>query len=508
MYNLKLFINFWHKNIGVLTMRRKPIRYKLSVFLTLVIGILMFQSVLYPSRFLIKENYIQCEKEGLKASEFWVLPYTIHIDSNWSDTESTYDWCTGSGTWDDPYLIENVTVDAHNSGSSIFLENSDDYFIIHNCTVINSQESGYSGYPAGIKLNHVSNGTIFQNVIKENFIGMYFDSVQNVTINDNTIIDNPVGGIILYHSNENYILENFQTLSNYTGLFLNSGSNNNIIRGNTFQNNTGDPLFGDGIRIRSSQDNYVIDNILINNDKGILIEDDSHNNTIMQNIIESNSNFGALIVAQYDNTIDNLFYLNTFDNHACNAYDNGTDSRWDNGTIGNYWSDYDGVDANDDGIGDTQYSISGMGGGIDNFPIWDDGDSISPVITILSPLDDSHYNTTAPAYLISIIEVNLDTYYYVISGNPGDYVRIINSLSGTIDQSLWDSLPAGTYTLTMYANDTAGNLSSASITIVKDSLPSGPPTIPFGSFYLILAVISVAIIISSIRFKLKLKRQL
>jgi hypothetical protein len=36
----------------------------------------------------------------------------------------------------------------------------------------------------------------------------------------------------------------------------------------------------------------------------------------------------------------------------------GTDVvSWDNGAMGNYWSDYSGVDQNNDGIGDTPYVI-------------------------------------------------------------------------------------------------------------------------------------------------------
>jgi len=46
----------------------------------------------------------------------------IHVDGNWSATTS-YDWCYGDGSWGNPYIIENVTIDSP-TGSGIIIENS------------------------------------------------------------------------------------------------------------------------------------------------------------------------------------------------------------------------------------------------------------------------------------------------------------------------------------------------------------------------------------------------
>jgi hypothetical protein len=36
----------------------------------------------------------------------------IDIDNNWSLTALTYNWCTGNGSWNNPYIIDSVTIDA------------------------------------------------------------------------------------------------------------------------------------------------------------------------------------------------------------------------------------------------------------------------------------------------------------------------------------------------------------------------------------------------------------
>lgn len=63
---------------------------------------------------------------------------------------------------------------------------------------------------------------------------------------------------------------------------------------------------------------------------------------------------------------NNSIYYNRFINNNISAINNGT-NFWDDGFIGNYWSDYEGDDKDEDGIGDEPYLISG--GGTDRCPM-------------------------------------------------------------------------------------------------------------------------------------------
>ncbi|MHA1477292.1 MAG: hypothetical protein ACTSPU_03745, partial [Promethearchaeota archaeon] len=74
----------------------------------------------------------------LKQAGFWNNFTFIHITNlNWTVANET-DWCSGSGTWGDPYLIENMVINASGSpiGCGIFIENSINvYFTIRNVTI-------------------------------------------------------------------------------------------------------------------------------------------------------------------------------------------------------------------------------------------------------------------------------------------------------------------------------------------------------------------------------------
>jgi nitrous oxidase accessory protein len=75
------------------------------------------------------------------------------------------------------------------------------------------------------------------------------------------------------------------------------------------------------------------------------MQDCSNNNTFMRN---------SLYIIELGSGGSNVFVENNFwmqqEFPAGNFYDNGS--------VGNYWSWYEGVDANGDGLGDTPYVIS------------------------------------------------------------------------------------------------------------------------------------------------------
>jgi nitrous oxidase accessory protein len=75
-------------------------------------------------------------------------------------------------------------------------------------------------------------------------------------------------------------------------------------------------------------------------------------------------------ISDYVTTLSNItVYRNRIHSNAVNAIDmGGSENLWDDGiATGNYWDDYDGVDENADGIGDTPYVIDEDS--VDHYPL-------------------------------------------------------------------------------------------------------------------------------------------
>jgi len=93
-------------------------------------------------------------------------------------------------------------------------------------------------------------------------------------------------------------------------------------------------------------------------------------------------------------------------------------------------------------------------------------DIIDPSINIVAPTPDQLFSTSEPNFIVEISDDNLDTRWYTIDGGITNITFIVN---GTIDPGNWTAHSDGPVILTFYANDSAGNIASASRNINKDT---------------------------------------
>jgi len=124
-------------------------------------------------------------------------------------------------------------------------------------------------------------------------------------------------------------------------------------------------------------------------------------------------------------------------------------------------------------------------------------DSLDPTITIVNPIADESFASTAPLFIVGIHDTNLDQMWYTLGSNTTKHFFTAN---GSIVQSAWDLLAQGTLPITFYANDTIGNENSASVNVIK-KLPSRG--IPGYNSYIIVGIVGI---ISIIIIKRRLKK--
>ncbi len=341
-------------------------------FLFVLLWILLIvnfpQQVNDENQKLNKDNDINRDSNNppqIKRAGYFQLIGQQNIDgeSNWTDAIGA-GWCQGSGTWDYPYLIENVTFDANFGSYGLNISNSNNfYFKINNCTFKRATISG-------LYCSNTANGTILNSKFIDNQqYGMTIIQSNNFTIQNNNISDNDKYGLYLGFTHNSTIVNNtIQNNINY-GIF-NTDSHNNTFKENVIRNHL-DVLQGFGLWLSSSNNSRVEHNSFYLHNRSIFVSGDSgfcDNTKITENTCV-NTTINIYIST---NVRSSLIWANYFYNSSIfNAYDIGSSNLWDNGTIGNYWDNYNGYDENDNGIGDSPYNIEMTG--IDNKPIWNDG---------------------------------------------------------------------------------------------------------------------------------------
>ncbi|MFX0070056.1 MAG: nitrous oxide reductase family maturation protein NosD [Candidatus Hermodarchaeota archaeon] len=348
---------------------------------------------------------------------------------------SKQSWCTGSGTWRDPYIIEGLTIDAQLIGSCISIKNSQVYFTIQDCHTYNAHNINSQ---AGIRLENTNFGTLYNN---------------NCSANGATSLGT---GIYLHSSNYNNILNNEIKDNGFFGILLAADCENNLIQDNniTRENRGSRGLVLDECEFNLIKRNNITD-FAPTGGMGLHLLD-SDNNNVTENIM-SNCYFNSRLYDSYNNKIWKNYYYNEVYDHATD--NTGGSNDWDNETIGNYWDDYGGVDADDDGIGDSSYTV---GSGVyDDHPIWWD----SPLITIVFPDFYDMFGSDSPDYEVSISRGVYDSIWYNVEGNDN---ITSTGLTGKIDQDEWSPFGNGTVEINFYVNDSQGYESSTSVTVYKD----------------------------------------
>jgi nitrous oxidase accessory protein NosD len=205
--------------------------------------------------------------------------------------------------------------------------------------------------PSIVPIQRVGNTYTFKNDIKNATIEVQRNNIiidgANFSIQGNGYMWNT--GVNVTNRN-NLIIKNLQ-IKNYVDSISLANSSNVIILNNTM-------LTAWNIMIDNSEDNQIIGNSIVGQDKGfgycIRFKNASNNLIAANNLTDAGSAVWIMLYSK-----NNTFYHNNFLNHKNNVmgFNDDRDNFWSDGKEGNYWSDYKGEDVNSDGLGDTPYII-------------------------------------------------------------------------------------------------------------------------------------------------------
>jgi nitrous oxidase accessory protein NosD len=381
------------------------------------------------------ENYtieVQCDNITIDGSGF-----SLRGENFWG-----YSGLTLSNV--DNVVIRNFKINTFMYGLSL----SNTNHITVNSNLINCQED--------IDFHTCKDSQISENTFSGG--GLYGQQINNCLISEN-YFSPPIAAIDFSASNYNNITKNYVrtiiVLGEYSpccfnilsenifnglgiGIRLMGGSSNNSVIHNAIQTeNT-------NIVLMNAQNNLICENSLMNGKYGIGID----NSMIFDKNLPSSDN--------------NTFFLNNFLN--CTkpvVMKQGCINFWDNGSIGNYWSDYlvkypaaSEIDGN--GIGDTPYVLDENNS--DLYPlmkplnVFNDTASVPPKIVILSPSTLTYNESSLP--LIFAIDKTVNWMSYSIDGSLN--VTVLGNETIT-------KISNGIHNITVYTNDTFGNIDTSDI---------------------------------------------
>ena len=253
---------------------------------------------------------------------------------------------------------------------------------------------------------------------------------------------------------KNARVSNFYAGIDLTWLWLGKKDTNNFLQGNIIENNTY------GIMSSLSGGTTILENIISNNEVGISIFCLDYL-FVSGNHISNNAE-GIKIIDGKGNVYNNNFINNTLqvncdpDSDPSQYYGKISVIHWHS----NYWSDYSGVDVNNNGVSDAPYIIDGYNQ--DDYPLMAaiKISTLKPSLRILSP-ENKIYDTGNIQLNFTVNEF-VSQIIYSLDGKENVTISGNTTLTG---------LANGDHNLTIYAKDEAGNVGTSEITYFRIDVP-------------------------------------
>ncbi|MGD0977532.1 MAG: NosD domain-containing protein [Candidatus Bathyarchaeia archaeon] len=190
--------------------------------------------------------------------------------------------------------------------------------------------------------------------------GTYYEDLyidKNLTLtgdNRETTILNGLGGYFGINVNSTSVnITGFTVVNATVGMYLENCGGSTVFGNEVAGSDANITVWEVGIWLYSSNNSVVSDNIVHDDGTyGIVLCGHSSEDTVTLNTI--NDSGGGLAVSGEGSLIcHNNFVNNQNQAVILDSFHND----WNNTREGNYWSDYNGTDANQDGIGDTPYVV-------------------------------------------------------------------------------------------------------------------------------------------------------
>ena len=228
----------------------------------------------------------------------------IHGDANFSDTALNEGW-SGNGSSSDPFIIQKLEIDLGGvAGHCINISDTRANFTIQNCNLTRASSG------AGIFLENVSFGYLFNNTCTFNVHGIYLlQSAYNI-LENNTCFSNS-RGISMYASDFNTVTSNNCDDNNNYGIFL------QVCGSNLLWSNLCSSTGTNGIHSESAVSNTFANNTCNQNYDGLRIGTSSSGNIVANNTCSFNSNYG---IRGYNDDIEKPLYII---NNLCTNNDYG-----------------------------------------------------------------------------------------------------------------------------------------------------------------------------------------